>query len=544
MWFVMAGLGESEPNVAAAALVGGPGDKLADAIYVDHESATVSIVQGKFSTSDKGTEPLAEVVAFASLSPTLYDDDKYKAWTVKALPTTAARMKDARRLLLSRGYRLSLYYTTTRRCSTTAEQQASRIARGEQVQFVVYQRRDVDRLIRDYLDGVAPPIPRVELPIETAPASGHIKRHDPKTQITSWIVSVRAHEVAKLYEQHGEKIFARNIRGYLGSGDTKSVNFAIANTLTSDPAHFWYFNNGVTIACDDAQKVERGGKDVLQIDNPQIVNGQQTTRTLAETGGTDKAGVLVRVIALPHGQLRLVDDIVKATNHQNPIRPSDLMANDRVQVFLERKLRLRGYQYLRKRSKKSDAWAASKMKPKFQLKKEELAQAVAACEEEPSLVYSAKEKLFEEQIYGRIFRKEDLAFYLTRYWLLRTAARWARGRGPDTTYMKFFVTHAMWDRNSRVLRKYADEFIRRAETSFGGADASALADLEASIDRTYDAVDRFFRHNRAKDDNVYSFFKRLKQYDAFLTFIGEPKQAALRARIDKADDRLSTTFAP
>lgn len=544
MWFVMAALGESDPEAAAAALCGGAGDKGVDAIYVDHDSGTVSLVQGKFSISEKGTESLSEVVAFASLSPTLLDDEKYKAWRLKAMPTADARMKDARKLVLSRSYKLNLYYATTRGCTPATELQARRLAHAPNVQFVVYQRRDVDRLIRDYLDGVAPPIPRVELPIETAPASGYIKRHDPKTQITSWIVSVRANELAKLFDLHGEKIFARNIRGYLGSTDAKSVNFAIAQTLKTDPAHFWYFNNGVTIACDDAQKIERGGKDVLQVDNPQIVNGQQTTRTLAEAGGTDKAGVLVRVIALPRGELRLVDEIVKATNHQNPIRPSDLMANDRVQVFLERKLRLRGYQYLRKRGRKSDARAASKVKPKFQIKKEELAQAIAACEEDPAVVYSAKENLFEDQVYGRLFRKEDLGFYLARYWLVRTAGRWAKGSGVEVARMKFFVAHAMWDRNGSVLTKYADQFTRAAENSFGGADYWALDALETSIGKTFTAVERFYKRTKSRDDSPYSFWKRQKQYDAYLDFMVEAKQANLRSQIDKADEKLSTAFSP
>lgn len=544
MWFVMAALGEDDPGAAAAALCGGAGDKGVDAVYVDHDSATVSLVQGKFSTADKGSEPLSEVLAFASLSPMLLDDEKFKAWRSKAMPTADARMRDARKLVLNRNYGLNLYYATTRSCSPATEQQARRLAHGTSVQFAVYQRRDVDRLIRDYLDGVAPPIPRVELPLETAPASGYIKRHDPKTQITSWIVSVRAPEVAKLFERHGEKIFARNIRGYLGSTDAKSINFAIAQTLKTDPAHFWYFNNGITIACDDAQKIERGGRDVLQIDNPQIVNGQQTTRTLAEVGGADKAGVLVRVISLPQGQLRLVDEVVKATNHQNPIRPSDLMANDRVQVFLERKLRLRGYQYLRKRGKKSDARATSKVKPMFQIKKEELAQALAACEEDPSVVYSAKESLFEDPTYSRLFRKEDLGFYLARYWLVRAAGRSARGSGVEIARMKYFVAHAVWDRNGAVLTKYADQFARAAEASFGGADYWALDALDTSIGKTYTAVERFYRKTKSKDDSPYSFWKRLKQYDAYLSFMAEDKQANARNQIDKADDRLSTAFAP
>jgi hypothetical protein len=158
-------------------------------------------------------------------------------------------------------------------------------------------------------------------------------------------------------------------------------------------------------------------------------------------------------------------------------------------------------------------------------------------------VYSAKEKLFEEQIYERLFRKEDVAFYLTRYWLLRTCSRWARGKGTERTYMKLFVAHTVWDRDGAILRKYADGFIRRAENSFGGAEHTALEPLEEAIGVTYDAVARFYRETRSKEDTVYSFFKRIKQYDRYIDFMSEAKQEALRLKLDKADDQLATMFA-
>jgi len=543
LWFVMAQLGEGNIDVAANALTGGAGDKGVDAVYVDHDSSTVSIVQGKFSISGTTAEPLNDVLAHAGLASTLFDDDKYAAWRKNARPATEASLTAARKLLISRNYQLNLLYATTKRCTDTTEQQAAQVARGDRVSFTVFQRKHVERLVRDYLDGVAPPIPRVELPIETSPASGHIKRHDPKTEITSWIVSVRANEIAALYERHREKIFARNIRGYLGI-QSNTVNSSIAHTLSTDPEHFWYFNNGITIVCDDARKIEQGGKDLLVIDNPQIVNGQQTTRTLAKAARADKAGVLVRVIALPRGELDLVGDIVKATNHQNPIRPSDLMANDRVQVFLERKLRLRGYQYLRKRGKKSDARAASIMKPKFQLSKEELAQAIAACEFDPAIVYSAKEKLFEEHTYARIFRREEVGFYLSRYWVVRLARFWGSGEGAEVARMKFFVVHAVWDRNGGVLSKYSDAFTRLSESSMGGAETPELDALDDSIIKTYDAVRRFYRKTKSKEDTPYSFWKRTKQYDAYKSFMLQSAQTVLRTQIVKLDDEVAKAFAP
>ena len=71
-------------------------------------------------------------------------------------------------------------------------------------------------------------------------------------------------------------------------------------TLDIEPEFFWYYNNGVTVVCDSAEQVSRGGNKVLRLTNPQIINGQQTTRTLHECASkSSKSTVLVRVISVP-----------------------------------------------------------------------------------------------------------------------------------------------------------------------------------------------------------------------------------------------------
>jgi hypothetical protein len=136
-------------------------------------------------------------------------------------------------------------------------------------------------------------------------------------------------------------------------GNTE-INKAIASTISDEPRNFWYYNNGITIVCDRAKKEQHRGEDVLKVDRPQVINGQQTVRTLSEAE-SDRASVLVKVIKIPRENLNedeyddLVRSIVKATNWQNSIKPSDLVSNDKVQVFLERELRRVGYHYLRKR---------------------------------------------------------------------------------------------------------------------------------------------------------------------------------------------------
>ena len=169
---------------------------------------------------------------------------------------------------------------------------------------------------------------------------------------------VAVDQIARVYESAGIRLFARNVRGFLG--DTK-INLNMKETLDTEPAFFWYYNNGVTVICDSAEQVSRGGNRVLRLANPQIINGQQTTRTLHECASkSSKSTVLVRVISVPRETdeeaqrfEKLVSQIVAATNWQNAIRASDLMANDRRQVELERNLRKRDYQYLRKRQTKA-----------------------------------------------------------------------------------------------------------------------------------------------------------------------------------------------
>jgi hypothetical protein len=160
-----------------------------------------------------------------------------------------------------------------------------------------------------------------------------MNRLDVKSGIESWIFSMSGRAIGDLYVQASERLFARNVRGFLGSTE---VNRSINHTLETEPGRFWYYNNGVTIVCDDAQPIAAGGKNILRVANPQVINGQQTTRELHRNGAESRnASVLVRVIKVPRGPEGdtssfedLVSQIVVATNFQNEIRASDLKSND------------------------------------------------------------------------------------------------------------------------------------------------------------------------------------------------------------------------
>ena len=91
------------------------------------------------------------------------------------------------------------------------------------------------------------------------------------------------------------------------------MNDAIARTLgeTTKVEDFWWLNNGVTILCS---KATHSGK-ILTIENPEIVNGLQTSRELHNFSCTpppedDGRNILIRVIQPSSPESR--DRIIKA----------------------------------------------------------------------------------------------------------------------------------------------------------------------------------------------------------------------------------------
>lgn len=143
------------------------------------------------------------------------------------------------------------------------------------------------------------------------------------------IVSVPGIQLANLYNDHGDRLFDRNVRLYLGERKG-SVNAGIAATLTDDDdrENFWVYNNGITIVCDNFDP-----KDVvdqpteISLRNFSIVNGCQTTVSLykAKNMLTEQVQVLAKIIS-PQNQI--VDHIIQFTNSQNKIRVWDVKSQE------------------------------------------------------------------------------------------------------------------------------------------------------------------------------------------------------------------------
>jgi len=530
LWFLRAFIAEDEQD-AAKALCGGSHDKGIDAVFIDHDTKIVFIVQGKYRQGiGLKNEHRPDIVSFAQIAIELTDGkDAFNRFSENLSPEVFKKLQDARQNILKHHYSLHLFYVTTGKCSKTLADEASRITRSASVStvFQIIENRQIILLLSDYLDGVAPPVPSLDLEVEHGQgvsSTGILNRYDKKTDIESWVFSMSNECLAGLYKIAGVRLFARNIRGFLGNTE---INRGMTSTLMEEPEYFWYYNNGITVICDDAKEERARGREILRVTNPQIINGQQTTRTVANSvDKTQRASVLVRVIRIPRKENKyeephqfdtLVSEIVSATNWQNAIRPSDLMSNDRRQIEIERQFRKLGYFYLRKRETKKEARRRCNTRQFFLIRKEEIAQAVAGCDFDPSILREGKERLFEEKWYATIFPTADPYYYLSRYWVLRQVSYAARGY-PERAYAKWLTLNFIWIYMEKLLRarNMSVAFKKISE----GNDYS-LNHFISAIGKVFVASLKFYRMKRGKGataTDVSTFFQRRNLHKGFVNY--------------------------
>jgi hypothetical protein len=348
-------------------------------------------------------------------------------------------------------------------------------------------------------------------------------------------MTMTGQNVANLYLQAGARLFARNIRGYLG--DTK-INREMRQTIKKEPNRFWYLNNGVTIVCNEARFEQQGGIELLSVKYPQVINGQQTTRTLAEANSQDaaKTSVSVRVISVPRHSLeeyeRLVSQIVRATNWQNVIKPSDLMSNDPRQIELEREFRKLNYLYVRKSQVQAEARRVS-FHYQTMITKEELANAFGACLQESMPRRVGLQPLFQEH-YDRIFpRRYSVKRYLCSIWHYRNVNSLARGKS-DRQWAKFVVTFFLWKELEVDIRDSENNFILMCEGPKVFPHTHAA--FQGLINVTFDSALRYYRSARGTGRGmveVSPFFKRGDVYSGFEDFWPTKVNEALRKRFER-----------
>ncbi len=158
---------------------------------------------------------------------------------------------------------------------------------------------------------------------------------------------ISAATLAALVEQHGKKLFQRNIRHYLGS---VGVNTAIEMTVRRQPGDFFYLNNGLTaVARGITQSAGTQDRCSFGLTDFSIVNGAQTAGAIANAAISGAiaadARVLITLIEIGDAGDDISLRITRARNHQNVVRGVDFAALDSNQERLRQELALAGMTY-------------------------------------------------------------------------------------------------------------------------------------------------------------------------------------------------------
>jgi len=160
-----------------------------------------------------------------------------------------------------------------------------------------------------------------------------------------------------------------------------------------------YMNNGITMTCESFKHSPTSNSPLLEIKNAQIVNGQQTVRSLHEASKSKElkpdVKVLIRIVETDNPELLM--QIIEATNSQTRVTSRDLHSNDEIQKLIEEHLKSKGYFYEARKNKYKGKEVSKRIDAEI------AAQAYYAIYfEQPAIAKDKKKTLFGEK-YDEIF---------------------------------------------------------------------------------------------------------------------------------------------
>lgn len=324
-------------EAAAASVVDGFNDNGVDAIYFDEEVKAVYVVQSKWVQSGNGTIDLGSIQKFLAGFRDLLSA-RFERFNEKILARQASLESALEGIDVA--FNLVIVYTGKQGLAEQQERAFADIVAElnnpvDIVSYRVLTQRDIYAAIAGTMDNAS-----ISIDV-TLYDWGQIRE-----PYQAFYGQVSAEEVAQWYQEHDSKLFARNLRKF--RGDTE-VNRAIRNTLVRESEKFWYFNNGITVLCNNISKKAIGGatreSGRFVCEGVSVVNGAQTVGSIAAavSQGFTKAKdarVLVRFISLENCPPGFAIEVTTATNTQNKIERRDFASLDPLQERLRTELML------------------------------------------------------------------------------------------------------------------------------------------------------------------------------------------------------------
>lgn len=304
----------------------GAGDKQIDAIYIDNQSSTIYIMQGKFyAGSTLDSEPLREVLS---------------AWIqIKDLPHLQEGANQKLKIKISEmataledDYEICFELITTSALTDAAKSDLEafqkELAESDTLSanLVIV---DNDTLAFKYNEAMNKNRPYInhEFFLEQGK---YMELLIGSTKAV--IAALPLRDCVKIPGIKDGSLFRKNVRQSLGNSN--KVNKAIAQTIKKDARDFFFLHNGITAICSH---MELKGNH-LSVKELNVVNGCQSLSTIYSSSETAKkatdAYILFRFYEISESDR--ADKISTSTNSQSAVKARDLRSNDKSVLALKK----------------------------------------------------------------------------------------------------------------------------------------------------------------------------------------------------------------
>jgi hypothetical protein len=159
-------------------------------------------------------------------------------------------------------------------------------------------------------------------------------------QYESYLAIVPGAFLADIYKKYSSSLLESNVRSFLKFNG--AVNKGIRGTILNEKSRFFTYNNGISTTARAVTVVSNplSGNMITEFEDLQIINGGQTTATLAATNiknNADLSGIFVqmKLTVLKDSDPDLIRNIAKYANSQNKVKTADLNSSHPFYVRME-----------------------------------------------------------------------------------------------------------------------------------------------------------------------------------------------------------------
>lgn len=161
---------------------------------------------------------------------------------------------------------------------------------------------------------------------------------------SSYLAVVPGQVLNDLYLEYGSRLLEGNVRSFLSVKG--KVNKSIQSTIKNYPEMFFAYNNGIAATATEIDtEMTEAGLLITRIKDLQIVNGGQTTASIANTLLTARKDenidlsrlfVPMKVSVLEHSMSeKIIPKISEYSNSQNKVDASDFFSNHPFHIRME-----------------------------------------------------------------------------------------------------------------------------------------------------------------------------------------------------------------